>query len=114
MGTLSCSEGKGHTFKSCRVRQSNCDRSSGPHPRAPTPGGYWTGYPPRGRPMFDEMTQDCRAQEAQCRRRAASDEQNRDLWLAMAERWSYLAKEAPFCFRESTPLQRVADSHGAG
>jgi hypothetical protein len=51
--------------------------------------------------------QDCRAQEAQCRRRAASDEQNRDLWLSMAERWSYL------CFRESTPFQMVTDPHGA-
>ena len=57
--------------------------------------------------------QDCRAQEAQCRRRAVSDEQNRDLWLSMAERWSYLVKEAPFCFRESTPFQMVTDPHGA-
>ena len=35
--------------------------------------------------------QDCRAQEAQCRRRAETDEPHRDLWLSMAERWSYLA-----------------------
>jgi hypothetical protein len=35
--------------------------------------------------------QDCRAQEAQCRRRAEIDEPHRDLWLSMAERWSYLA-----------------------
>jgi hypothetical protein len=33
----------------------------------------------------------CRAQEAQCRRRAETDEPHRDLWLSMAERWSYLA-----------------------
>jgi hypothetical protein len=45
--------------------------------------------------------QNCRAQEARCRSRAASDEQNRDLWLSMAERWSYLAREAPFCFMDS-------------
>ena len=35
--------------------------------------------------------QDCCAQEAQCRRRAETDEPRRDLWLSMAERWSYLA-----------------------
>jgi hypothetical protein len=35
--------------------------------------------------------QDCRAQEAQCRRRAETDEPHRDLWLSLAERWSYLA-----------------------
>lgn len=37
--------------------------------------------------------QDCRAQEAQCRRRAETDEPHRDLWLSMAERWSYLARK---------------------
>jgi hypothetical protein len=36
---------------------------------------------------------DCRAQEALCRRHALTDEQHRDLWLSMAERWSYLARE---------------------
>ena len=41
--------------------------------------------------------QDCRAQEAQCRRRALTDQEHKDLWLSMAERWSYLAhKEAAF------------------
>ena len=35
--------------------------------------------------------QDCRAQEARCRRRAETDEPHRDLWLSLAERWSYLA-----------------------
>jgi hypothetical protein len=36
---------------------------------------------------------DCRAQEALCRIHALTDEQHRDLWLSMAERWSYLAQE---------------------
>jgi hypothetical protein len=36
---------------------------------------------------------DCRAQEALCRIHALTDEQHRDLWLSMAERWSYLARE---------------------
>ena len=36
---------------------------------------------------------DCRAQEALCRIHALTDEQHRDLWLSMAERWSYLADE---------------------
>jgi hypothetical protein len=36
---------------------------------------------------------DCRAQEALCRIHALTDEQHRDLWLSMAERWSYLAEE---------------------
>jgi hypothetical protein len=35
---------------------------------------------------------DCRAQEALCRIHALTDEQHRDLWLSMAERWSYLAQ----------------------
>jgi hypothetical protein len=55
--------------------------------------------------------QDCRAQEARCRWRAETDEQNRELWLSMAERWSYLAKEAPFCFKEGTPIQMAIDPH---
>jgi hypothetical protein len=59
--------------------------------------------------------QDCRAQEAQCRRRAEIDEPHRDLWLSMAERWSYLAqKEAAFHFRESTPLKIETELHGLG
>jgi hypothetical protein len=45
--------------------------------------------------------QHCRAQEAHCRRFAESDEENRELWLSMAARWSYLAKEAPFFLEES-------------
>jgi hypothetical protein len=36
---------------------------------------------------------DSRAQEALCRIHALTDEQHRDLWLSMAERWSYLAQE---------------------
>ena len=36
---------------------------------------------------------DYRAQEALCRIHALTDEQHRDLWLSMAERWSYLARE---------------------
>jgi hypothetical protein len=52
--------------------------------------------------------QDCRAQEAHCRRFAESDEQNRDLWLSMAERWSYLAREAPFCFGEGFSVRLPA------
>jgi hypothetical protein len=36
---------------------------------------------------------DRRAQEALCRIHALTDEQHRDLWLSMAERWSYLARE---------------------
>ena len=36
---------------------------------------------------------DCRAQEALCRIHALTDEQYRDLWLSMAERWSCLARE---------------------
>jgi hypothetical protein len=36
---------------------------------------------------------DCRAQEALCRIHALTDEQHRDLWLSMAERWSFLAEE---------------------
>jgi hypothetical protein len=47
--------------------------------------------------------QDCRAHEAQCRSRALSDEEHRDLWLSMADRWSYLAhKEAAFDVGERT------------
>ena len=34
-----------------------------------------------------------RAQEALCRIHALTDEQHRDLWLSMAERWSHLAEE---------------------
>jgi hypothetical protein len=58
--------------------------------------------------------QDCRAQEAHCRRFAESDEQNRELWLSMAERWSYLAKEAPFCFKEGPSAGAAPDPRGAG
>lgn len=36
---------------------------------------------------------DCGAQEALCRIHALTDEEHRDLWLSMAERWSYLAQE---------------------
>jgi hypothetical protein len=36
---------------------------------------------------------DCRAQEALCRIHALTDDRHRDLWLSMAERWSYLARE---------------------
>jgi hypothetical protein len=35
---------------------------------------------------------DCRAQEALCRIHALTDQEHRDLWLSMAERWSYLAQ----------------------
>jgi hypothetical protein len=35
--------------------------------------------------------QECRAQEARCRSHAETDQLHRDLWLSMAERWSYLA-----------------------
>jgi hypothetical protein len=41
---------------------------------------------------------DCRAQEALCRIHALTDEQHRDLWLSMAERWSYLAREEAWAF----------------
>jgi hypothetical protein len=58
--------------------------------------------------------QDCRAQEAHCRRFAESDEQNRDLWLSMAERWSYLAKEASFCFKENPSAETAPDPRSAG
>jgi hypothetical protein len=53
--------------------------------------------------------QDCRAQEARCRLHAESDEQNRDLWLSMAERWSYLAREAAFGVREGVPFRKAMD-----
>ena len=36
---------------------------------------------------------DCLAQETLCRIHALTDEQHRELWLSMAERWSYLARE---------------------
>jgi hypothetical protein len=39
------------------------------------------------------------------RRPAESDEQNRELWLSMAERWAYLAREAPLCFAENAPFK---------
>src|SRR6516162_4800587 len=39
-----------------------------------------------------------RAQEALCRIHAVTDEQHRDLWLSMAERWEY--------FRPSSIVQR--------
>ena len=55
--------------------------------------------------------QDCRAQEARCRRHAESDEQNRDLWLSMAERWSYLAREAGYGIREIGPFPGTTDQH---
>ncbi|HLZ02456.1 MAG TPA: hypothetical protein VKR55_09935 [Bradyrhizobium sp.] len=41
---------------------------------------------------------DCRAQEALCRIHALTDEEHRDLWLSMAERWSYLAREEMAAF----------------
>jgi hypothetical protein len=56
---------------------------------------------------------DCRAQEAQCRRRALSDQEHRDLWLSMADRWSYLAnKEAEFHVGKGIFLQRDDGFHG--
>jgi hypothetical protein len=58
--------------------------------------------------------QHCRAEEARCRRYAESDQQNRDLWLSMAERWSYLAKEAPFYFREGTSARVEAEQRETG
>jgi hypothetical protein len=42
---------------------------------------------------------DYRAQEALCRIHALTDEQHRDLWLSMAERWSYLANEETTTYR---------------
>ena len=56
--------------------------------------------------------QDCRAQEARCRRHAESDERNRDLWLSMAERWSYLAREAGFYFREDPAAEAGSQKVG--
>ena len=41
---------------------------------------------------------DYRAQEALCRIHALADEQHRDLWLSMAERWSYLARQEAAAF----------------
>ena len=41
---------------------------------------------------------DSRAQEALCRIRALAEEQHRDLWLSMAERWSVLAEEEARAF----------------
>jgi hypothetical protein len=40
----------------------------------------------------------CRAQEALCRIHALTDERHRDLWLSMAERWSYLAQQEARAF----------------
>jgi hypothetical protein len=61
------------------------------------------------------------AEEARCRRHAEADETYRELWLSMAERWSYLAQneaefhfEAAFHFRESAPLKMVTATHAAG
>jgi hypothetical protein len=55
---------------------------------------------------------DCRAQEAQCRRRALTDREHRDLWLSMADRWSYLAnKEAAFHVRKGILLRLDDDFH---
>jgi hypothetical protein len=55
---------------------------------------------------------DCRAQEAQCRKRALTDQEHRDLWLSMAERWSYLAnKEAAFHVGKGIFLRRDDDLH---
>jgi hypothetical protein len=47
------------------------------------------------------------AQEAQCRLRALADEQHKDLWLSMAERWACLARN-----QESgqNPFVRTASS----
>ena len=42
---------------------------------------------------------------------AESDEQNRDLWLSMAERWSYLAREAGYGIREVSPFRGATDQH---
>jgi len=60
--------------------------------------------------------QDFRAQEAQCRKRAEIDDTHRDLWLSMAERWSYLAQkeDAPH-FKERIHSQGVTGApHAAG
>jgi hypothetical protein len=50
-----------------------------------------------------DKLQDYRAQEAACRKRALLDEKCREVWLARAEGWAYLArKEAAHHFKEST------------
>ena len=51
---------------------------------------------------------DCSAQEALCRIHALTDEQHRDLWLSMAERWSYLAQEEVRAFLGDLELRRRA------
>ncbi len=58
---------------------------------------------------------ECRAQEAQCRRRALTDQDHRDLWLSMAERWSYLAhKEAAFHVGKGMSRQAGEGFHDNG
>jgi hypothetical protein len=52
--------------------------------------------------------QDCRAQEARCRRRAETDEPHRDLWLSMAERWSYLALKESISLGNKNALPKPA------
>ena len=44
---------------------------------------------------------DYRAQEALCRIHALTDEQHRDLWLSMAERWSYLVQKETAVYARS-------------
>jgi len=57
---------------------------------------------------------DCRAQEALCRIHALTDEQHRDLWLSMAERWSYLAREETAAFGpgDTKAVPRIAKEQG--
>lgn len=57
---------------------------------------------------------DCRAQEALCRIHALTDEEHRDLWLSMAERWSYLAREetAAFGFGDAEAVPRSEKEQG--
>jgi hypothetical protein len=50
--------------------------------------------------------QDCRAQEAHCRRRAEIDEPHRDLWLSMAERWLYLGRREGAVLGDKRPLPK--------
>jgi hypothetical protein len=46
---------------------------------------------------------DYRAQEAACRKRALFDEKRKEVWLARAEGWAYLAhKEAAPQFKEGS------------
>jgi hypothetical protein len=57
---------------------------------------------------------DYRAQEALCRIHALTDEEHRDLWLSMAERWSCLAREeiAGFASGDTRTAPRTAKEQG--